>query len=157
MNTIISQLLYLFDEAFQGKDWHSLLTNLKAVTFDDWHWVAPGGRRSICTIVEHVGACKFIYQNQAFGDGNLAWDDPHVLGTGRLDTISSAVEYLREGHEHLRQCIAALADEELYQLRPHHSGKLRETRWIISVMIQHDLYHAGEINYIRALHQGDDA
>jgi hypothetical protein len=31
-------------------------------------------------------------------------------------------------------------------------GELKETRWII----QHDLYHAGEINHIRALHQQND-
>jgi hypothetical protein len=29
-------------------------------------------------------------------------------------------------------------------------------RWFIGVMIQHYAYHAGEINHIRALHQGDD-
>jgi hypothetical protein len=28
-----------------------------------------------------------------------------------------------------------------------------ETRWIIMIMMQHDLYHAGVINHIRALHQ----
>ena len=31
---------------------------------------------------------------------------------------------------------------------------LQET---IEVMIEHDLYHAGEINHIRDLHQGNDA
>ena len=34
---------------------------------------------------------------------------------------------------------------------------MKETRWIISVMITHDLYHAGEINHIRCLSQRDDA
>ena len=29
-------------------------------------------------------------------------------------------------------------------------------RWIISVMIEHDVYHAGEINHLRALMQGND-
>jgi hypothetical protein len=27
------------------------------------------------------------------------------------------------------------------------------TRWIVSSKIQHDLYHTGEINHIRALRQ----
>ena len=30
--TAVSELLYLFDEAFEGKDWASLLTNLGSVT-----------------------------------------------------------------------------------------------------------------------------
>ena len=35
-------------------------------------------------------------------------------------------------------------------------GEMKETRWIITVMIQHDLYHAGEINHIRSLRQQSD-
>ncbi len=35
-------------------------------------------------------------------------------------------------------------------------GEPAETRWIISEIIEHDLYHAGEINHLRAVLQGDD-
>ena len=157
MTTIaIAQLLYLFNESFEGKDWESLLQNLKSVRPEDWRWVAPGGHRSICDIVAHVGSCKFIYHIQAFGDTRLTWEDPLLQGGLALDTIPSAVEWLRKGQALLVESIAALDDSQLLDLRYHHSGKLKETRWIISMMIQHDLYHAGEINYIRALHQGDD-
>ena len=154
--TAVAELLYLFDEAFEGKDWASLLTNLGSVTHADWLWVPPGGRRSICDIVQHVGGCKFLYHNQAFGDGLLAWEDPLIQGAGALATMPAAIEWLREGHARLRQSFATLDDGELRRLRPHHSGKPKETRWIITMMIQHDTYHAGEINYIRALHQQND-
>jgi len=33
---------------------------------------------------------------------------------------------------------------------------MKETRWLIGVMIEHDLYHAGEINHLRALRHGND-
>jgi DinB superfamily len=152
----VSELLDLMDEAFQGARWHSLLTNLESVAPTDWLWVAPGGRRSIRDVVAHVGACKFMYHNQAFGDGQFTWDDPPVAGGDALATISSAIEWLREGHKRLRRSIAALDDDELPRPRPHHSGTPRETRWIIQTMIEHDLYHGGEINHIRALHQQND-
>jgi hypothetical protein len=152
----VSELLDLFDEAFQGTRWHSLLRNLETVTPADWRWVAPDGRRSIRDIVAHIGACKFMYHNQALGDGQLTWDDPPVAGGDALATIPSAIEWLREGHGQLYRSIAALDDDELLQSRPHHSGTPRETRWIIRTMIEHDLYHAGEINYIRTLHQQND-
>lgn len=154
---VISQYLYLMDKTFQGSDWESILENLSTVTAEDWLWVAPGGRRSICDIVSHVGGCKFMYHNQAFGDGKLTWDDPLVSGGDALATIPSAVAWLWEGHERLKQSIAVLEDGELLKLRPHHSGKLKETRWIIAAMIEHDIYHAGEINILRALHQQNDA
>jgi hypothetical protein len=152
----VSELVDLLDEAFEGTRWHSLLRNLESVTPADWLWVAPGGRRSIRDIVAHVGGCKFMYQDQAFGDGQFTWDDHPVAGGEALDTEPSAVEWLREGHQRLRDSVAALDDDELLRPRGHHSGTPRETRWIIATMIEHDLYHAGEINYIRALHQQND-
>lgn len=52
--------------------------------------------------------------------------------------------------------MAALDDGELLRPRRTNWGELKETRWIIGVMIAHDLYHAGEINHLRSLRQGDD-
>ena len=51
---------------------------------------------------------------------------------------------------------AALDDAELLRPRMTNWGELKEPRWIIAVMIEHDLYHAGEINHIRTLHQQND-
>ncbi len=152
----VSELLDLMNEAFQGTRWHSLLTNLESVAPTDWRWVTPGGHRTIRDIVAHIGVCKIIYHNQAFGDGQLAWDDPTIASGDALATVPSAIAWLREGHKRLHRSIAALEDDELLRLRPHHSGTPMETRWIIQTMIEHDLYHAGEINHIRALHQGND-
>lgn len=45
---------------------------------------------------------------------------------------------------------------ELLRPRRTNWGELKETRWIIGVMIEHDLYHAGEINHIRSLRQRTD-
>ena len=152
----VSQLLYLLDEAFQGPDWHSLLGNLGSITAEDWLWVPAGGQRSIRDIVQHLGACKFMYQNHAFGDAQLTWDHPLVEGQGNLATLADATAWLQEAQALLRASVAALDDDELLSLRMTNWGELKETCWIIAIMIQHDLYHAGEINHIRALHQQND-
>ena len=151
----VSQLLFLLDEAFEDQKWHSLLNNLRAVTSDDWTWVPTDGRRSIRDIVLHVGGGKLMYHNQAFGDASLTWDDPVIEDNEAVATIPSAIEWLRQGQQRLRQSIVALDDDQLLLPRKTHLG-MKETRWIISVMITHDLYHAGEINHIRCLHQQDD-
>jgi uncharacterized damage-inducible protein DinB len=153
----ISQLLFLLDDAFGGPDWHSLLTNLGSVTSDDWEWVPPNGQRTIRRLVRHVGANKYLYHKLAFGGTNMTWDEIVQHGDAAMATIPSAIEWVREGHNHLRQSVAALEDDsELLRLRGHHSGTPRETRWLLMIMMQHDLYHAGEINHIRALHQQND-
>ena len=152
----VNELLYLLDEAFAGEDWHSLLGNLRAVAPEEWNWTPPGGERTIRDIVQHVASCKLMYENHAFGDAALDWDDPLVAGAGILTDADAALAWLRDSHAVLRASIAGLDDAELARPRRTNWGELKETRWIISIMIQHDLYHAGEINHLRSLYGGDD-
>ena len=51
---------------------------------------------------------------------------------------------------------ALVGDAELLQPRPANWGELKEMQWLITVLIGHDLYHAGEINHLRALLQKTD-
>jgi hypothetical protein len=155
----LDQLLYLMDEAFDAEGHeHSLLANIRSVKEDDWTWVPPGAGRSISEIVAHVGICKYVYDNHAFGDASMRWDRPRSLPGIRPDaSIDEVVMWLREGQRMLRTSVDGLqSDEELLKLRASNWGQMYETRWLISVMIEHDLYHAGEINHIRALRQGND-
>ena|SRR5687768_15463782 len=153
----LNQILHLLDEAFAGTDWYSLLENLGSVTPDEWVRVPPGGRRSIRYVTRHVGASKFIYQNHAFGDAGLMCEGLHAVGDSHVDTVAGAIAWLRERHEKLRASIGALDDdEELLRSRLSPFDGEQETRWIIATMMQHDLYHAGEINHILALCRQDD-
>jgi hypothetical protein len=167
MRAAMEQLLYLMDEAFEGEDEEDLLGNLRSVTQAEWAAVPPGGERSIRQIVGHIGACKYMYDNHAFGDARMTWDDPagdlrvsmEDLQSRRLDPeppMEGVLEWLNEGHRSLRQHIAVLDDAELSKRRQPPEGERRETRWIIANMIRHDGYHAGEINHIRALIQRND-
>lgn len=158
---VVAQLVQLLDEAFAGdalagEDWHSLLGNLRTVPSEAWDWLPAVGSRSIRDIVQHVGGCKFMYENHAFGDGSLRWDHPLVMGEGVLSEPSTAMAWLREGHDRLRHSIAALTDADLDRPRMTNWGEAAETRWIVTVMIHHDVYHAGEVNHLRSLHSGDD-
>ena len=75
--TVIEQMLYLLDQAFEPGEIHAhaLLTNLIPVDDREWLWRPPNGERSIVGIAEHVGECKFMYANHAFGDAQMSWHD----------------------------------------------------------------------------------
>ena len=152
----LTQILYLVDDAFEGPDWHSLLSNLSSVSPEEWLWVPPGGRRSIRYIAKHVGMGKYIYQNHAFGDASFTWEGLRAAGDPEVETITSAIAWVSQGQAKLRASIAALDDEELLLPRLSPFDGLQETRWIIARMMQHDLYHAGEINHILAMRRQDD-
>ena len=113
-----------------------LLGNLRSVTEADWAVVPPGGARSIRQIVGHVGACKYMYDDHAFGDARMTWDDPAAeLGVSMEDLQSRAlaaeppmaavVEWLREGHRQLREHVAALDDAELSKPRGVNWGEMQ--------------------------------
>jgi DinB superfamily len=171
----VDQFLYLLDQAFEGHEEHALLINLKSLTADDWYNSNPGGGRSAAGIVGHLVACKLMYEHYAFGEARLTWMDPLAEALPGLaidprltiDGIQGSrdqprpdagelMRWLHESHRRLRQSVADLDDGGLLQERRLNWGGTVETRWIISVMIQHDLYHAGEINHIRALLQRND-
>lgn len=128
----IEQYLYLLDAAYAGPDWHSLLTNVRALTPDDWLWLPPHGARPIAEMVGHVGSTE-------------------------PSAIEELIAWLDEAQRRLRASVDALTDDaELMRPRKSNWGELKETRWLIKSMIEHDLYHAGEINRMRALRQRND-
>jgi uncharacterized damage-inducible protein DinB len=156
----LDEYLYLMDEAFGGDDWHSLMTNVKPVGSDEWRWVAPGGVRPIGEMVSHVAGCKNMYQDHAFGPGTLTWTDPRAA-QNLPDSTPAGIEALRgrllDAQRRLRASVDALGDDaELFRPRRTNWGELKETRWIIKALIEHDLYHAGEINHLRSLRRADD-
>lgn len=159
----VEQLLYLMDDAFEGAgiestgESQSLLANLRTVTEDAWVWVPPGGHRTIAEIVGHVGACKYMYDDHAFGDARMDWSEAIPPPASATESaIAGSLAWLRSGQRQLRRHVSALDDAELLRPRRTNWGELKETRWLIAVMIEHDLYHAGEINHIRALRQDND-
>jgi hypothetical protein len=159
----VDELVYLLEEAFRGKgieetlESQSLLSNLATVDDASWRVAPPGGNRTIESIVLHVGGCKIMYDEYAFGAGRLEWDDPELLPWHEGEAPrNEAIGWLTEAHETLIDHVRALPEQDLARPRPTNWGEQRETRWLISTLLEHDTYHAGEINHIRALLLSDD-
>src|SRR3990170_3240880 len=131
----VEQLLYLTDEAFGDTSgpWEggqSFLANLGSVKPDDWLWLPSGGARTIRDIVVHVGECKYVYDNHAFGDASMRWDRPGTVpSVSNSDAPVDVIEWLEQGHRRFRESIARLDDGELLRPRPVNWGETKETRW----------------------------
>jgi len=155
----IDTLCWLIKDAFAGDLAHSLLSNLKDLRAEDWTALPPGGGRSIADILEHVGWCKWMYEDYAFGTASLPGDKPPLIPGGNLRSrpTSELMEWLKDGHDKWLGSVRALVDDsELERDRLTNWGEWMKTRTIIRIMIGHDYYHAGEINHLRALLQGKD-
>lgn len=174
---VVDSLVYLLDEAFEGigQPWDSMLGNLASINEDDWLWVPPGGARMIRTVTSHVGGASYLYFDRVFGsyavfgDPIKSWNAPAGnlgVGTEELDStrrlekeppMADVIAWVTERARAFRDAVAELDDAALSEQRVNHRGQPHPVRWFIGLMIQHYTYHAGEINHIRALHQGNDA
>ena len=161
----IEAMLDLLDEAFRGRgigasnESQALLPNLATVTDDQWRARPQGVARTIESIVLHVGASTLMYDDYAFGPGTLRFGMPEVEpwgpdGPAERDAVAS---WLAAAHSRLVGHVAALADDaELDRPRRTNGGEIRPSRWILAAMVNHDAYHAGEINHLRSQLAGDD-
>lgn len=158
-NQATTTLVWLSENAFEGDSAYSLMANLSNLRDEDWDTVPSGGGRSIADILEHVGWAKWMYQDYAFGPGTLRGDHPPLIPSGGARTRPRAelLAWLKEAHRSWIASVCALpTDAELDRDRPVAWGGTLPTRNIIRIVIAHDVYHAGEINHIRALLQGND-
>jgi hypothetical protein len=122
--------------------------------------VPPGGKRSVRDLAEHLGAI-LVWDSQAFGDRSMHWDwrqwPESVRWLPQGACPEEAIAWVRDGVGRFRQSVAALPDDsELQKPRLTPQGTLQETGWIVTTMIEHLLYHSGEINHIRALYEQND-
>lgn len=155
----IDTLAWLIEDAFEGDPSHSLLANLHDLRDEDWTALPPDSGRSIADIVEHVAWSKWMYEDYAFGSATMRGDQPPIIPANgaRSRPHDELVAWLTEGHRRWLASVRALRDDaELERDRLTNWGERLSTRVIIRIMIAHDLYHAGEINHIRALIQGTD-
>lgn len=132
---------------------HSILANLGSVRVEDWDALPAGAERSIADITEHVAWCKFMYADFGFGTASL---DGATLAPPSRD-IEAMRRWLAEGHATWLAAVRSLRDDaQLASLRLSTWGEHLPAERLISIMLAHDTYHAGEINRHRSLLHGGD-
>jgi uncharacterized damage-inducible protein DinB len=158
-HTAIDTLAWLIEEAFEGDPDHSLIANLRDIRQEDWNALPPSAGRSIADILEHIAWAKWMYEDYAFGQASLRGDQPPLIPEDgrRARPHEELLAWLEEGHQRWLASVRALPDDsELDRDRLANWGEHLPTRVLIRIIIAHDIYHAGEINHLRALLHGTD-
>ncbi len=151
--TVLEHLTWQLEQSFRIKPEHSLLANLSSVTGDDLDKVVPGGGRTMRDLIFHCGAVKVMHVNHGFGDRShtfwTTWDREPIVAEASFELL---LEWLEEAHIQAIEAVLELKDdEELRKLRPTYWGEQWQTRDLLDAVAIHDVYHAGEINHLRAL------
>ncbi len=158
---LIDHYRAVVEAAYRSDPFHSFRGNLSSAAAEEWdirpaEWSAEVfGERpelSIRDLAHHVGGALVMYTDRAFGDATLEWGDIRGPASGEVEAV---LAWLDEAHAAFAAGIAALGDDaEL--------GEMRQTPWrtplvraqLIGLMVNHMVYHAGEVNRQRALVRG---
>ena len=146
----VRRILDQMDRAFSGDAWHGppLMHLLDGISAEDASRHAVPGAHSVWELVHHIGAWNSIVQHRLQGetvDVSPERDWPPVWEVSE-PAWKRALESVVESRARLRQVVAAQREDQLDQK----IGATDVSRYqILHGVIQHDLYHAGQIALLR--------
>jgi uncharacterized damage-inducible protein DinB len=142
----IHRILDQMDRAFSGDAWHgpSLMAVLDGVSAEDASKHPIRGAHSIWELVHHIGAWNTISQHRLAGESvqiTPERDWPPVWEVSET-AWKRAIENLVESRKRLRESVRGFSDDQLDQRA---TGPDYSRYVVLQGVVQHDLYHAGQI------------
>jgi uncharacterized damage-inducible protein DinB len=136
--------------AFEGEAWHgpSLKELLAGVTAEQAAARPLAGSHSIWEIVLHIAAWEGVARRRLEGETALIpseEDWPTVSDTSETAWLE-ALTKLESGHRQLRATLRQLTDADLDKIV---AGQQYSFYFLLHGVIQHDLYHAGQIALLK--------
>lgn len=155
----IQRIVDQMDRAFDGDAWHGppLRPMLDGLSAADASKHPIPGAHSIWEIVHHITAWNSIMRDELGGASaqitpEVDW--PAVWDASELEW-QRAVQKLIDARSRLRQAAEQLGDEQLDE-RP--SKRTSNSRYVmLHGIVQHDLYHAGQIAVLKKAIRGANA
>lgn len=139
--------------AFNGKAWHgdSLLKILKDVTAAKAAAHPIDGAHSIWELARHIAAWDGVALRRLGGKAatiSAAKNFPRVTDASDGAWGKTLVD-LKRIHEQLVSAVAAFPDSRLYEKVPGKSGAHHTFYYMLHGVVQHELYHAGQIAILK--------
>jgi uncharacterized damage-inducible protein DinB len=152
--TEVYRIIDQMDRAYSGDAWHgpSLTAVLDGVSAEDASTHGVPGAHSIWEIVNHLAAWHSIVERRLNGETvevTVERDWPPVWEVNDV-AWQRALENLAESRARLRGMVESLSDQQLNEKLP----ATTESRYVIlHGVIQHDLYHGGQIAILKKAFQ----
>lgn len=150
----INQLTNKFEEIYQGSPWHgaSLLSMLNSVPEAHFSTPVNPGRKSISDLLEHIVAWRQFAIEKLKDNGRFDipinseadWPEPRPVG----DPKEYYLNMLSESQQALLLLLKEKSDAWLKEKTPN---KTYNNGFLIQGIVEHDLYHSGQIGIFNAL------
>jgi uncharacterized damage-inducible protein DinB len=137
--------------AFEGKAWHgpSVSEVLEGVTAEQAAAHPIPGAHSIWELVLHIATWERTGRRRIQESDPIDISDEEdwpAVGETTDEAWASTLEELRQNHQALRTAIRELEEARLEDIVP---GTQYSVYFLLHGVIQHDLYHAGQIALLK--------
>jgi len=153
MKTQTSLLADQIRRAFDGEAWHgdSVLEILKDVDAATAAARPIMSAHSIWELVLHIATWDDVTIQRAGGKALMPTDEqnfPPVKDSSEA-AWKKDVERLKKTHNKLIETVAAFPDSRLHDQVPGKTGDYYDFYYLFSGIVQHELYHAGQIALLK--------
>jgi len=154
-------LLEVLRQAQEACPWHAFERTISGLSDSEATWLphaATGEDRTppILDLCLHVASCDVVYADMAFGQhrSDWGWAARSVGADAGLAPAGACAAMSRQGHEFLVGMTGGVSEEQIDAVYLMHHGH-QMTGWqVIACMIQHRLWHAGQIAMVRDAYAG---
>jgi len=139
--------------AFEGEAWHgdSLLELLAAVNAKTAAAHPIENAHSIWELVLHIAAWDDAVRRRAGGKAvrlSAKQNFPPVIDASEA-AWRKTVDRMKHAHDELVKAVAAFPDSRLQEQVPGKTAKYHNFFYMFSGIVQHELYHAGQIALLK--------
>ncbi len=145
--TEIDRITRLLEKTFDGQPWYgsSIMEILKTINVDT-ATRQIGTAHTICKLVEHMISWRTFATRRLLGDAEFEIDDQTNFPSSR--DWAQTIQRLEQSQQALLQAVNQFPDERLSEPVP--SNRFRYTFYtLLHGIIQHDIYHLGQIALIK--------
>jgi uncharacterized damage-inducible protein DinB len=153
--TSVDLLLTQLDQAYHHHSWHgtNLRGSIRGLTPADAAWRPQPGRHTIHEIVVHAAYWKYAVRRRLAREkrGSFPLKGSNWFPREAADTElwRADLRLLDDCHRTLRQVVSELSAAALTRS----VGQSLSALSLVSGTIAHDLYHAGQIQLIKRMHE----
>jgi uncharacterized damage-inducible protein DinB len=153
--TSIDLLLTQLDQAYDRHSWHgtNLRGSIRGLTPVAAAWRPQPGRHNIHELVVHAAYWKYAARRRLArekrGSFPLKGSNWFTREAAGADLWQADLQLLEECHRTLRQIVTELSPTALTRS----VGRSLSVLSLVSGIIAHDLYHAGQIQVIKRMHE----
>ncbi len=157
----VAHLQRQLEAAYRGSRWHSLHRAINGLKPEEARWRPPHykgfpwSHGSIVEILFHIGGDTLYQLDYAFGAGSVTWEQLQARFQREGGDLRAAIRLLDESFAALQKNLESLTDADLTRTYTPPDGKTQKSLGeLFQMLLEHYLYHAGQIVYIRNLWAG---